>query len=74
MAPNQVLEVVAEETKPLRPYEELLSVAPSDGSQAEKLERIRAQQEAEEQLEAARQRVSSPDLSILFTTLKISPQ
>lgn len=69
-----MLEVVAEETKPLRPYAELLSVAPSDGSQAEKLERIRAQQEAEEQLEAARQRVSSPDLSILFTMLKISPQ
>ena len=54
---NQVLEVVAEEKKPLRSYEDLLTDAPSDGSQAEKLERIRTQQEAAEQLEAARQQV-----------------
>ncbi len=57
MQKHQVLEVVAEETKPLRSYEDLLTDAPSDGSQAEKLERIRMQQEAAEQLEAARQQV-----------------
>ncbi|BDA45967.1 probable protein TIC 62, chloroplastic at N-terminal half [Coccomyxa sp. Obi] len=54
---NKVLEVVAETTAPLTPYEDLLSAAPSDESQADKLERLRAAAEAEEQLEAARQRV-----------------
>ncbi len=48
---------MAETTAPLTPYEELLSAAPSDESQAEKLERLRAAAEAKEQLEAARQRV-----------------
>lgn len=50
---------MAEETAPLRPYTELLAEAPSDISQAEKLEQARARQEAEEQLEAARLRVSN---------------
>jgi hypothetical protein len=51
--------VVAEETAPLREYSELLSEAPSDISQADKLAQKRARQEAEQQLEAARLRVSS---------------
>lgn len=52
-----MLEVVAETEKPLRPYEELLAEAPSDISQADKLAQLQAQQEAQQQLEAAQQRV-----------------
>ncbi len=54
---GQVLEVVAETTAPLMAYEELLSAAPSDESQADKLERLRAAAEAQQQIEAAEQQV-----------------
>ena len=54
---GQVLEVVAETTAPLVAYEELLSAAPSDESQADKLERLRAAAEAQQQIEAAEQQV-----------------
>lgn len=64
---DQVLEVVAETSAPLTPYEELLSAAPSDESQADKFQRLRAAAEAEQQIEAARQRVRS--IHVLYTTV-----
>ena len=54
-----MLEVVAEDTAPLRPYEELLGDIPSDVSQADKLAQRQARQEREETLEAARARVGA---------------
>ena len=52
-----MLEVVAEDTAPPRPYEELLEDIESDISQADKLAQRQAQQEREQALEAARTRV-----------------
>ena len=54
-----MLEVVAEETAELRPYEDLLADAPSDISQDEKIAQVEARKAAEEQLADAQEKVQN---------------